>query len=215
MQTKTNGIIYKATFPSGKGYSGQTIKTLRRRRNQHERDARGGSETPFHRAIRKYGAENIKWEIIARADNLAELNKLESAAIAEHNTLLPHGYNANTGGGNCIPCDETRAKMAAARARKWAAMSDEEMAAYSVKRSELTKAQWAKKSAAERAEWAAKMHTANFSGNGMRGKKHTAETRAKMTAAQKARYAGLRGVTERAKTAAANKARYAKLRAAA
>ena len=68
------GIIYKATFPSGKAYIGQTTKSLGKRKRQHVRKALSGSPFPFHAAIRKYGAENVKWEIIARAAKTRAIN---------------------------------------------------------------------------------------------------------------------------------------------
>ena len=78
------GIIYLAESPSEKEYIGQTVQSLARRKQQHEKEARRGSDNPFHAAIRKYGAENIKWKIIARADNIAALN------AAEIRLLLPN-----------------------------------------------------------------------------------------------------------------------------
>ena len=114
MQTKTKGIIYGiiyiAIFLSGKSYIGQTINLLRR-----END----STKAMHGAVRRFrftpafastGRKISSWKIIARADNIAALNAAEISAIAEHNTIAPNGYNANTGGENYIPCGETRAK---------------------------------------------------------------------------------------------------------
>ena len=243
MQTKTKGIIYGiiyiAIFLSGKSYIGQTIKSLAARKRQHESDARRGSPLPFHAAIRKYGAENISWKIIARADNIAALNAAEISAIAEHNTIAPNGYNANTGGENYIPCGETRAKLsaakkgvpksaetrakmsAAAKARctpEWRAMfsainkkamNRPEVRARS---SAVHKARFAAMSDEEKAKIVAKMAAAK------RGKKLSAEHRAKMAESQKARYAAW---TEKdraewgAKTKARWAARYTKLQAAA
>ena len=55
------GYIYKIIcLPTGKLYIGQTLRTIEKRWKRHIRDAKKGSEHKFHRAIRKYGAENSK-----------------------------------------------------------------------------------------------------------------------------------------------------------
>ena len=200
MQTKIRGIIYKAILPSGKAYIGQTVHSFTKRKANHKWYAlHRNSRIPFHAAIRKHGAENVKWEIIARADNIAALNAAESAAIAEHNTLLPNGYNACTGGENSVHNAGTRAKIAVKAKARFAAMTDE-----------------------EKAEWAAKMHTAAA----QKGVPKSAETRAKMSAAAKARctpewrakvraklrtanLGKTRSAETKAKIAATTKARYA------
>ena len=105
-------IVYRATAPSGRAYIGQTIQSLSARRKSHENKARNGSRNPFHCAIRKYG-DKIKWEMLCRATSIAALNWIEPRYIAAQNTLLPHGYNAKTGGENGEHCAEARAKISA------------------------------------------------------------------------------------------------------
>ena len=59
------GIIYKCTnLINGKIYIGQTIKGLKRRKALHEITADKNRGFYFHNAIRKYGKENFKLEII-------------------------------------------------------------------------------------------------------------------------------------------------------
>lgn len=76
--------------------------------------------SPFHRAIRKYGWDNFKWEILEEVefDNLSdlakELNRLETLWIARANSVVPNGYNLSTGGGGgrgVSPSEETRRKI--------------------------------------------------------------------------------------------------------
>ena len=180
------GIIYLAESPSEKEYIGQTVQSLARRKQQHEKEARRGSDNPFHAAIRKYGAENIKWKIIARADNIAALNAAEIACIAEHNTIAPNGYNMRAGGENSVMSAETRAKMAVAQRAKWAKMTD-------AKRAEIFAA----------------------GAKARRGVKHSAETRAKMAESARRRWANMTAAEKsfseehRAKISAAGKARWA------
>ena len=78
MEKNVFGIIYKITFPNGFMYIGQTVKSLEARFSAHVRDAyrkrinkKTGEEEyavdfAMQRAIRKYGPENLKKEIIQK-----------------------------------------------------------------------------------------------------------------------------------------------------
>lgn len=94
----THGIIYCATSPSGKRYVGQSRGTLAARRRKHYADARNGSESHFHRALRKYG-DKMHWAIIAEPP-LHCLNEYEQFYIAEFGCRAPVGYNGTDGGDN-------------------------------------------------------------------------------------------------------------------
>jgi len=96
-QEKVNGIVYKATSPSGKVYVGITITSLKERKRTHLRSVKKGSELPFHNAIRKYKMENIRWDIIDRAVTWDELCELEVKYI-EENDSYSNGYNLTLGG---------------------------------------------------------------------------------------------------------------------
>jgi hypothetical protein len=90
-------VIYKATnLINGKCYIGQTIQTLKSRKSGHISDAYNSSK-PYKmvisKAIKKYGENNFKWEIICDAETQGDLNKLEAFHILENNSLTPHGYN--------------------------------------------------------------------------------------------------------------------------
>jgi transposase len=88
-------IIYKATFPNGKVYIGKT-KNFNHRKRCHIYCARSGKNENiiFYRAIRKYGEDNIKWEIISECSSIEELNTLEIFYIKEHNSIdYNFGYN--------------------------------------------------------------------------------------------------------------------------
>lgn len=96
------GIIYLATFPNGKYYVGQTYKTLEKRKAEHKRSMKN-CDYPIYRAMRKYGFENIIWEIIDTANSVVELDKKEMYWIAYYRSYTgfynSQGYNANLGGG--------------------------------------------------------------------------------------------------------------------
>ena len=205
-------IIYRATAPNGKSYIGQTIKTLSQRRRSHESQTKYGSDYPFNRAIRKYG-NKIKWEVIAKADSIAALNALEAMYIALYNTMIPHGYNAKTGGDSSIPCAETKMKISTANKARYAALSDEEKAAWSAKitgrklspetranMSAAAKVRFARMTSEERAAFSAKMslmHTGKKRSpeacrrmaDAQTGKKRSPEHRAAISAAVKAAWA--------------------------
>lgn len=105
------GIIYKYTSPSGKSYIGQTVKE-NKRKAQHKRSAFNETDaaydTPFHKAIRKYGWDSFKYEvlytIIDSNEELVreELNKREVYYIGKYNTF-EKGYNCNIGGSGNKP----------------------------------------------------------------------------------------------------------------
>lgn len=114
-----SGKIYLATSPSGKRYVGQTIKPLSRRKVEHRNAARNpkepGYRSPIARAIRKYGFENITWEILERGITSHEaLDARECYWIDKLQTHGPGGYNRTDGGGGCSGrkvSEETRHKI--------------------------------------------------------------------------------------------------------
>lgn len=101
------GLIYRCKCTkTGQCYIGQTTTSLDRRKRQHINNAfNDDNETycKFHSALRKYGIDNFKWEILIwlqsdSADNLAEsLNELEWYYIKKYNSFK-NGYNMTRGG---------------------------------------------------------------------------------------------------------------------
>lgn len=58
-------------------------------------------ESPLHRAFRKYGIENFKYEIlISNINDIELLNQLEIYYIKEYDSRIPNGYNITEGGKN-------------------------------------------------------------------------------------------------------------------
>lgn len=92
-------IIYKATNKiNGMSYIGQTIYSLNNRISRHKCDSLNNRDNMyFHRAIRKYGIDNFDWDIIDKADNIDELNRLEIYYIGWYDTYN-NGYNLTLGG---------------------------------------------------------------------------------------------------------------------
>lgn len=95
-------IIYKATnIINGKCYIGQTRHSLEKRKSAHLRNAKKGVKTHFYDAIRKYGEENFRWEIICSTNDKARLNELEDFYIHKYDSIN-HGYNMVDGGDNNV-----------------------------------------------------------------------------------------------------------------
>lgn len=100
------GIIYCFTNKiNNKKYIGQSINDDNGRYNNHiystthEKSCEYNS--PLHRAIRKYGQDNFKYEVLAKNINDIEiLNGLEIYYIKECNSKIPNGYNIEDGGKN-------------------------------------------------------------------------------------------------------------------
>lgn len=118
---------------NSKRYVGMTSKPLLVRFNGHLADARRNKPWILHKAIRKYGEDNFKIELLeeTNARNLDELGHIESMWIEK---LQPE-YNMSLGGEGNRGCDtsgekngmfnkkhtaESRAKMSANRKGKGA-----------------------------------------------------------------------------------------------
>lgn len=107
------GFIYKTTFPNGKIYIGQT--TLRINKNYF------GSGHIAILAIKKYGTENLKREIIKFVDSKNKLDVWEKILIKKHksfDSLI--GYNLDKGRiGQKIRNKQTLEKLSLAANKGW------------------------------------------------------------------------------------------------
>lgn len=98
--------VYKHTTPSNKVYIGITSQTISKR----WQNGRGYiTNEYFYRAIKKYGWENIKHEILFNNLDKDDACKKEIELIAKYNSTDYHyGYNCSTGGnlGNVKSVDQ-------------------------------------------------------------------------------------------------------------
>lgn len=103
------GLIYKAIFPNKKEYVGQTTQELEERKQEHKNESQRKDKKgkyvrnyPFYCAIRKYGWESIKWEIICYCSSQEELDEKEIYYIKLYRTCKLfkdcNGYNVKLGG---------------------------------------------------------------------------------------------------------------------
>lgn len=94
-------IIYRHTNSvTGRSYIGLTSQEGNARWLKHLSDARNGSETHFHRAIRLYGEEAWQMEILQDCVlTRDEANAFETHYIKKFDTF-DNGYNSTIGGWN-------------------------------------------------------------------------------------------------------------------
>lgn len=97
---KKEYVIYKCTnLINGKMYVGKTYNFEKRKR-EHIYDI--DNELPFHKALKKYGLDSFKWEIIDRATNEEDIKEKEIYWIKRLNTCIheknSNGYNITLGG---------------------------------------------------------------------------------------------------------------------
>lgn len=90
-------IIYKATnIINGSIYIGKTTRRLNDRKKQHLAQS-GNDNLLFHRAIKKYGKEKFKFEVIFNCLSVKELNEMEKFFIANYKATNEL-YNMTDGG---------------------------------------------------------------------------------------------------------------------
>jgi len=93
--------LYQIKFPNGKLYIGLTVNPIKRWK-KHKSLARSGNPLPIYQAMRKYGIDNLKLEILFEGE-LNQVKKLEILTISRLKTCIPEngkggGYNISLGG---------------------------------------------------------------------------------------------------------------------
>lgn len=96
-KTSKNFCVYKVISPSNKVYIGITAEELSTRKYKHNYVAKKYNNCKFHRCIRKYGIDNLKWVVLKTglSQNLAI--KYEMYYIKKYNSYKV-GYNSTKGG---------------------------------------------------------------------------------------------------------------------
>jgi len=106
------GCVYVVTNTStGMQYVGKTKGPLAARKKQHLCETR--HVCYFHKAIKKYGKQNFKWEELYVSADEEDLYSKETFFIEKLNTRIPNGYNMTLGGDGLrgvIFSDEWRVK---------------------------------------------------------------------------------------------------------
>ena len=173
--------IYRVTnMVNGKVYIGQT-RNLSRRWGDHKR---AGCDFHFHRAIRKHGAENFKFEVIDECLSSHEADLQEVYFIKEScSHRSEYGYNKTLGGTSIVGFSDE--SIAARRGREVSLETRKKLAEASrgFRHSEETKDLLRKKATGRKVTEETKRKLAE---SGL-GRKQSEETRRKKSAALKGR----------------------------
>lgn len=190
-------IVYKHTCPNGKVYIGITGTTLETRCGCGGCNYR--KNTLFNRAIKKYGWDNIRHEILFTGLTKEQAEQKEIELIEEYKSANPeYGYNISSGGesGNAgvVASKETRKKMSIAHLGNPSNTGKKLSAETRRKLSEAHKGNKVMLGRKLSAETRKKMSEAQKgSKNHFYGKKHTPETIEKIKAARRAREVRING----------------------
>lgn len=190
------GVIYTATNQvNGKQYVGKSLRSLRVRQFGHRRAARGGYDSVFARAMRKYGLDSFSWRIIFEGDvSDADLCQREMTLIVRLNTRVPNGYNMTAGGEGFKGNHSEKTKVRLSEVNKGKVISEEQKRAISrankgrklppMSKSAREKISLAMKGRKLTLEWKRKISLAN---TGRSRKSVSEETRKKLSNAHKGR----------------------------
>lgn len=86
--------IYKHTAPNGKAYIGKTSMSLEKR---FQKGRAYKQCIYFEPAIKEFGWDNFKHEVLLTVGTKEMAKKAEEAMIIGYNTLWPNGYNCMKG----------------------------------------------------------------------------------------------------------------------
>jgi group I intron endonuclease len=108
-----NLIIYAIINTiNGKVYIGQTRQGMARRRGEHRhRFNLGERDHKLYQAMRKYGIENFRFEVLCHCLKPEYLDEVERQVIAQYDSF-ENGYNMTCGGDSASA--ETREKLSKA-----------------------------------------------------------------------------------------------------
>jgi group I intron endonuclease len=93
------GCVYRLIAPNGKSYVGYT-QDLVKRIKEHTSLAKTSGDYLIHRAIRKYGWDQFRVEVLFESNDLQKLKSKEIEKIVELDTHVSskRGYNLTRGG---------------------------------------------------------------------------------------------------------------------
>ena len=101
-------VYYITNLINNKKYIGITSRNVNIRFQEHC----SHRQTLVYDAVKKYGKENFKIEILESNIQKSDIDKRERYFIKFYNTLVPNGYNLSTGGiSNKDLNEETRKRL--------------------------------------------------------------------------------------------------------
>lgn len=128
--------VYQILFPNGKKYIGCTSGTILKRFNDHISAMESGLNYKLYNAMRKYGVNNLKIEILGKYKLKEEMFNWEKHYINLFNTQL-NGYNITSGGEGCpgrIITDEERIKISIGQKNRFSKKEERIATSNSVKK---------------------------------------------------------------------------------
>lgn len=92
-------FLYRLTFPNGKYYIGVTVNVYKRfRRHRYNALNHRGKNTPLYNAIRKYGWEVIRKEVLLAGEPPWVLQEEVIQILRHRSQETSYGYNISPGG---------------------------------------------------------------------------------------------------------------------
>lgn len=124
--------IYLHTSPSGKGYVGQSVDPIEVRWNKHVSAAKRNAGSPLlGAAIRKYGADSFRHEVLDVMATQQGADLVEALWIKQRRTRAPGGYNLAAGGNAPgYHHEETKVRIGKASSVRLQSMTPEQRAAH-------------------------------------------------------------------------------------
>lgn len=163
------GIYYIKNLKNNKIYIGQSLN-IERRIKRHIRELKNEYHHNKHlqKSFKKYGIDNFEFNVLEITDNL---NEREMYWIKYYNSINPlNGYNKTYGGDSEEPNDETKLKLSKAFKGK-------------PKSEEHKKNLWMNREKKQTPI----VNKVKIKSSGMKGKKHSEETKLKLSKASKGR----------------------------
>lgn len=113
MQKETTYEVYRLTNSvNNKIYVGATTDGAGVRWNRHIQKAIAGSNYPFHQAIREFGKDSFRLDVLEMCDTFEKMNEREAYWIAILSATNPEvGYNRKVGGGIHLHDDGAKRKI--------------------------------------------------------------------------------------------------------
>lgn len=179
---------------TGKRYVGITQATAEERFAAHIYCAQVGTERVLYDAMRKYGIHNFTVSEVCVAFSWENACLIEQALIKEFNSKVPNGYNMTDGGEGTVGWSAPQeVRDVWSKQRKGRTWTKEQNDA----RSARVKAQWAdpefrrkRQQSMGNRTWTDDQRAKRSAAmKGMPGRKHTPETRAKISATKQAQRA--------------------------
>lgn len=102
--------VYCLTFPNGKRYVGISLYSIEDR-FKHYKNLNCKKQSRLFNALKKYGPENVEFNIILQSNDKTKVLKVENQLISIYNlTSKKYGYNILSGGSH-IPFHSDKEKL--------------------------------------------------------------------------------------------------------